>query len=102
MITAQGFINPQPETKQPDTFTDEELKIVEELAFGLTLKEIAIKSGKSLSSIEKKFKTLRCKTNANSNADLIRILIQRKVIPISNDHNPFLHPGRLKAEAGCL
>jgi len=98
----KDILEPQPDHGKSDTFTTEEVEISNNLAFGLTLKEIATKSGKSLSSIEKKFKTLRCKTNANSNADLIRILIQRKLIPISNYHDPYPHPGRLKAEAGCL
>jgi len=65
-------------------FTAGELEIGQKIANGLSLKEIAIQDGRSRSAIEKVLHRLRYKANANSNPDLIRILIQRKLILASD------------------
>ncbi len=66
-------------------FTATELEIGQKIAYGLSLKEISSQTGKSLSSIEKLLCSLRNKACANSNPDLIRILIHRKLIFASDE-----------------
>lgn len=58
--------------------TAEEHEIVTEYTSGLALKEIAQKTGKSISSLEKKLQKIRLKANARNIPELIKVLFKRK------------------------
>jgi DNA-binding NarL/FixJ family response regulator len=65
------------------SLTYDELAVGKEISFGLSIKEIARKMGRSTSSIEKTLRSTRQKTGALSNADLTRVLISLKLVPLS-------------------
>jgi two-component system response regulator EvgA len=79
----KGLLAPDS-SRKTNVFSWEELELGKGLAFGMTLKELSEKFHKSDSSIEKTIRSLRIKTQAHSNPELIRILFQRKLIPLSN------------------
>jgi len=82
----KDILNLCPE--QTYILTPEELKIGEYLSFGMSLKEISLQLGKSLSLVEKNLNKLRRKTNAKSNIELVRILLSQKLIPSSHKMPP--------------
>lgn len=77
----KDILDPQKCPGQDDFLTPEEIKIGNDLSFGMNLKEISHQMDKSLSYVEKILNNLRRKTNAKSTIDLIRILLSRKLIP---------------------
>lgn len=79
-----NMFNKRAKNEKSDSLTPEELEVCFALAFGKSLQQIADQQGKSISSIEKTLRMLRNNHGAESNAELIRILINRKIIPFSN------------------
>jgi len=77
----QEILTLHSEKGKPGSITAQELDIGRDLSFGLTIKEIAAKYYKSPSSIEKACRELRNKTGAQTQSELIRILIMKKLIP---------------------
>ncbi|MFH1296407.1 MAG: response regulator transcription factor [Bacteroidota bacterium] len=78
----QEIITANSKQDIPESITSLELELGRDLAFGLTIKEIAAKQMKSPSAVEKACRELRKKTGAHTQAELIRILIGRKLIPV--------------------
>jgi DNA-binding NarL/FixJ family response regulator len=78
------ILNQHGEYEKSDFFSEEELEICNAYAHGKSLKQIAVQLGKSVSMVEKIIIKLRDRTGANSSTDLIRIMINRKLISSSN------------------
>jgi DNA-binding NarL/FixJ family response regulator len=60
---------------QTTFLTPEQQKVIAYLSEGLSLKQIADKQGRSISAIEKMLKQLRKQFDANTNVELIKILL---------------------------
>jgi DNA-binding NarL/FixJ family response regulator len=76
----QSFIDDKSRKRSNATLTSEERELINEYCSGLVLKEIANKQGKSISSLEKKLRKIREKTNTKNIPELIKILLKRKEI----------------------
>lgn len=60
---------------QPAGLTPDQQKVTSYLMEGLSLKQIADKQGRSVSAIEKMLKQLRLRFDANTNVELLKILL---------------------------
>lgn|GEM_PF-329277 len=76
-----ALLNSNIRQAHSESITEQELELGRSLADGLTIKEIAANYSKSPSSIEKACRILRKKTGAHTQAELVRIMIWRKLIP---------------------
>ncbi|MCK9421791.1 MAG: response regulator transcription factor [Bacteroidales bacterium] len=81
----KDMLDPNFRPGETASLSCKELEMGKDLAFGMTIKEMAEKTHKSSSSVEKTLRTIRKKIRARTNIDLIRILFQRKLIPFSKE-----------------
>jgi len=77
----QEILSANSNKDNPGSITAQDIELGRDLAFGLSIKEIAARHLKSPSAIEKTCRELRNKTGAQTQAELIRILISRRLIP---------------------
>jgi len=80
----RGMVGPDAKTSWVPEFTLEEIEIAQDLASGMTLREIAIKRCKSESTIEKTSHVMRQKTGARTLPQMVKILLSQRYIPLSS------------------